>query len=594
MRSKRYNPLTRIAALLGFGVAAFGVPTGLADEATNPSQAYLVNLEGTSRETKLAASAVAGIANRKKPAVFLDAGQDPRWNRFDFGVSRGSRTPIWGDKGTAHLGKDYRAISNYWIDYFSQEGLFSFQQIELKELLSKLESELKGIIVYDDFESELCIAATAAGLMDAIPLSRSQYNSWKEEINLPVVLDLADVRKAFDPQKTPRLEAHQWAIDNLLPKCGKDGALSRWRGYNLDENDTLHCADLAIKNRWFVYDLNHIRKDLYLEMGIQMPVSSEVHDTEYLDQILSTLQPFSMVYGWGKPDEDRFVRRLAVHALIGQCSGDFNMSFFQQWKSDKPFKQKQRTGITPETVELENKIYIACISNEGDSIKAAMSLMCFGSWIQPERGTIPLNWGVDPALFESFSGLMSYYYTTATPNDYFFAATSGWGYTHPSFLPKDSYGAYASLIRKGAALADVSYIDIWWLSLMNEHMLPFLSQTGMKGLTQWSDYQGVEFTPDGFPIVYSNLFYLLDDPKEFAKTLIRNTAEISPPWFIAVYGAKHHATPHKFAEFAKELPKEKFKLVTLDEFFSAAVKARPQIEGKKWYPPKDSPVGVAP
>ena len=42
--------------------------------------------------------------------------------------------------------------------------------------------------------------------------------------------------------------------------------------------------------------------------------------------------------------------------------------------------------------------------NEGDAIKSANSLMCFGSWIQPERGKIPINWGIQPGLLRVASG----------------------------------------------------------------------------------------------------------------------------------------------------------------------------------------------
>lgn len=53
---------------------------------------------------------------------------------------------------------------------------------------------------------------------------------------------------------------------------------------------------------------------------------------------------------------------------------------------------------------------------------------------------------------------------------------------------------------------------------------------------------------------------------------------MKPPWFVIVYGAKPHGTPYKFRELADALPRDRFKIVALDEFFAAAEKARPQVE----------------
>ena len=50
----------------------------------------------------------------------------------------------------------------------------------------------------------------------------------------------------------------------------------------------------------------------------------------------------------------------------------------------------------------------------------------------------------------------------------------------------------------------------------------------------------------------------------------------------------------RFYQLATQLPADKFKITTLDEFFSAAIKAKVKVRGRVWAPGKDAPKGVAP
>ena len=72
------------------------------------------------------------------------------------------------------------------------------------------------------------------------------------------------------------------------------------------------------------------------------------------------------------------------------------------------------------------------------------------------------------------------------------------------------------------------------------------------------------------------------------------TREVEGPWFVVIYGAASHGTPHRFYELSRRLPPERFKVVALDEFFAAAEKARPRVEGRMLKPGVGMPKGVAP
>ena len=91
----------------------------------------------------------------------------------------------------------------------------------------------------------------------------------------------------------------------------------------------------------------------------------------------------------------------------------------------------------------------------------------------------------------------------------------------------------------------------------------------------------------GIPVIKSNHYYTCDKPaSEFAGRLIRETRDLPAPWFITVYGAKPHATPHRFVELSKHLPPDRFKIVPLDEYFAAAAASKARVEGREFRSPK--------
>jgi hypothetical protein len=130
---------------------------------------------------------------------------------------------------------------------------------------------------------------------------------------------------------------------------------------------------------------------------------------------------------------------------------------------------------------------------------------------------------------------------------------------------------------------------MWWSGTINQP--EFLQAAHMSGLTQWSDHQCVQYNSNGIPAILSNHYYTLkSNGAEFARSMVADLEKVSPPWFVAIYGG----SPHAFHEVAQGLPPERFKIVKLDEFFSAAVKCRDKMEGRVWSPAPGGPKGVRP
>ena len=77
-------------------------------------------------------------------------------------------------------------------------------------------------------------------------------------------------------------------------------------------------------------------------------------------------------------------------------------------------------------------------TNEGDTPRILVSAMA-SAWAQPERGSLPVAWAVDPLLADRFPALFDYFAATASANDSFIAGTAGAGYgERPTYMCQTS------------------------------------------------------------------------------------------------------------------------------------------------------------
>jgi hypothetical protein len=552
----------------------------------------VLDLKGLSTEEKAVAYALAGLLNREQPRVFLRGGLDVRWSSLMLEPEKKEHGENWDAATKAQMTTRFGAdacTEDLWLERFTATGRFRFVQTALPDLLRSA-TVLKGCILYDNLREDCSPAATLAGLEDAVPLTaplREQFAA--AGVALPVVVDYTAIRAAFPAGTDRRLEGHRWAIATLLPRCSRTGTVSRDRTYGLDVHDTLVDIDQAVQKRWFVYDLDHTAVANRVDGKDQDPP-----DRELLDAILGHAAPFSPVFGWGRPEECHFTRSVGRNRQVVVCSGVLNNSFFAALPSTRTTWKQKHQAVMPETVVPESRIYVALMVNEGDSVKEAISLQGMGGWTQPQRGTIPINWGMDPLLCTTHPGLMDYYYDTMSEQDYFFAAAAGWGYVHPGFMEPAMVNDYADMVRRGGALGDLRYIDVWWMGGIEQQ--DFLRRAGMRGLTLWDGgEQSVRYADGGAPVIHGNNYYTFTQgPESFAETLIADMKEVQAPWFVIVYGAFDHATPYRFSEMARRLPRERFKVVLLDEFFSVAERSRAAVEKRVWKPGPNAPKGVAP
>lgn len=580
---------TLLAAILIF-IAT--VPAISENHAATPRPALRVSVKGLSQPQKLTLLAAQGLSNRSGPNIFLDFGTDNVWMEMFYTENPTHQTyQVWNPETPESFKAKYPTINEAWMDLLEKGSHFQFRNVPWESFLQGAGKLAKGWIVYDNFEDEVALAGTLAGQKDALPVLRQDLPEMEKILpGLPIVFDTNTIPGI--PGVSRKAAVHRWMIEHVLPQVNKAGLVSRVRNYGLAQHDTFVDIDQAVQEKWLVYDLTHYRPDTADKPD---PKFSKPEESEALAKILGAYPPLTPVYGWGAINENTFVRSVTEKGLTTVCSGVPNNSFFNRWKASKlPLKQKH-AHVAQEKVKVEDKIYLAFMVNEGDSIKNAVALQGFGGWLQPERGAVPMNWGVEPAVFESYSGLMEFYYQGATTNDYFFNGAAGWGYAHPNRMTPEMAQNYVAQVNRGLKLTDTDYIDIWWIPQSGPVWDAFARGMKVKGLTQWfNPEQRVTYKNADFPVIYGNHYYTLNDPEAFARMLIEDYKDLKGPWFVIVYGAKRHLTPYKAKAVMDHLPSDRFKAVLLDEFFTAARLARQNVEGRVWRPGPNAPKGVAP
>ncbi len=434
---------------------------------------YTINDDGTPRayDEALAVACVQGIVNREKPVLWVNAKNE-------------KKAEVWEEILTQ---KGHWLFGKRWVDIKSLPNIEAME--EHRKLSKSLEKssgaggpkllpprpvdedtvdaldvlvrwakgKIKGAVIWDpEVPATVNVATTAAGAEDLIVLSpefaEKYLPLWKLEVK-------HDLRGRFDGSETgsAKNDAYRWAIREYLEKgkCSKDFIFLNTDAWNQRKGGTMAWAvvrDWDVMNRGFVYDLS--------PWGTETPGDDPDQplgtDLETYKMMLSALYKQTggkqMTELAGFFDFEKYSNAGAgSHHPVGtewetvylitpyncyQNTADhncYNKSFHSKFR----FKAlKQKVNKHPKAT-LENKVYLCVLMADYDS---ATPLYAFlpNYWKDPARGTAPLSWGINPNLINTYPDLISYYYETATENDYFVADATCAGYFNPTrVLPEN-------------------------------------------------------------------------------------------------------------------------------------------------------------
>lgn len=409
--------LTAAAAGLGGRLSAFS--------REEPLYLYrLTQKEGVARyDEAVAVACLQGILNRRTPRVYVSADGDP-----------------WPD---------------YWLSLFGRDGGWAARRAQihlesLDALFALAAPQIRGAVVWDEqVPASLNVATTMAGVEDAVVLSPELAAKYLSRWKLPVRRDL---RGMFTGEKTGsrKNDAYRWALSEyLLPGrcaahwlCLYEDAFSTRAAGNLDYVVT---RDWAVTHRAFVFDLSPWGDeapgdDPSQPLGTDLETYRQILRAQLAKTAGRQMTELSGFFAFSKyshvaghasshepvPTEWETVYLISPYncyqnTVAGSC---YNQSFH----SHAPFRRLNQKR--PAFRALAPATYIAILMADYDSATPLYRFMP-QHWKDPARGQIPLTWGLDPNLVETYPDIITHLYKTATDQDFFAADASAAGYMNP-------------------------------------------------------------------------------------------------------------------------------------------------------------------
>jgi len=389
----------------------------------------------------------------------------------------------------------------------------------------------------------------------------------EEALQLPVRCDL---RGRFKDS----LEAYEYELQHLLPRADKHLAYSADADH---DGMPTGCGpfdgfDYVLMKKGVCFNLTPAERQLPSYGGRKVGGSPE--EARLFNEFCARLTPPAEIIGYGEP-EDVYCSTLSRHGHFSIHFGA-NWSFHCHVKAHKPFHQRP----SAKQVKLQQKIYLAFMQSEGDTLKFPLTFG-YGGWFDPKRGQVPINWGINPLMARQFPAVLEYYYDEATPNDYFFAGCSGAGYVYPDDMP--DIAPFAHFTAKVASKADTPIIDLWRCKRADV-LAKYAEIARPAAFTEGAAHPGVTFLPGGVPLINEPFFYwqgqvagpqwrkAFDDPaqrkaalKELANSLKAMATPLPKPCFLLLYGDLHsfYDVATTYCELMDLLPDD-FEAVRLD------------------------------
>lgn len=442
-------------------------------------------------------------------------------------------------------------------EWYRDDRGYGFRKLNTPaEALSIFRDHVKGYVVWDkNVRTSLIVAYTVAGLENAVVATEDQV-AMLDSLGFTRI---EDFRGKFTGKTDA--EIYKWAMDRYWDQCSRKFII--WLGGHAGRVMLPGVADWGVVNRVFFQDLSTDPKDT-LEYNLAK-------------ELLADMRSDALVMGWhsyGKDLESQHVTLCSSFGLpvLGLHSNP-NISFEHQIGFSEGFEFKNNHSIEPgKTYTPEKKVYIACIQTDGIGI---------GAWLKPGRGRIPYAWETLMNYSWLVPSLLEFFYSTATPNDYFIGALSGPGYMYPKAVPEDKL---PGLIRRADSLMkrlDLHVFDIMDYSVHGpRHEFADLTHSVIKAYYEYmpdaigfvNGYAPANtyYHEDGRPMI-SFEYYLSPtvSEKEAVADLIElgNLNEVRP-YFLLLH-IRETSDVSRVESILSKLP-EDYELVPLDLFLKIA------------------------
>ncbi len=375
---RRSGPANR--ASVGAAAPTGIVPDDIADRYTSTrpplGPVTVVDVGGESNDRKLLATTLQGSVNRTQARIYL--------------------------RGIRAAQEDQR-----WLDHYTAAGLITIAEtVHLDAALAEFGPELGGYVVASDAEPwTVNTATTVAG------------------IDRGVVVTPATIALAQSAGLT-EIEDHR----------------GRWTDAATAYAATLaaHRNDLRLPTTALQDADLHNSRDLYVQQGVFVAFTRPAQaDFDAVYDLLETLPNGHPIYGYVSDtgiEEVQAVARLSLddRYLIPTDTAD-NLSFHLAVGGERrALPQRADTTVEPCTTDDVN---VVLALSDGDNVTVAEAYDPRPeNWGSPQRGTLPIGWGITPALSVLAPAMWDRYVSEATPADEI-VDIMGLGYSYGSVMP---------------------------------------------------------------------------------------------------------------------------------------------------------------
>jgi hypothetical protein len=324
---------------------------------------------------------------------------------------------------------------NSVLNFYTGRRYYTFTELKTPaEALQALGRHARGYVVWDTaVRTSLIVAFTAAGLEDAVVISEREIPLVEKAGLRP----LEDFRGKFTGMNDAQIYA--WAFDRYWNRCSREFIV--WLGGEHGKIMKPAVADWGMNRKVFFSDLSCRPTD--------------TAEYSLARRLLSDMKPMSMVMGWhsyAKDLEEEFVTLTSSfgHRVEGLNTLP-NLSFSAQIPVSPGFIFRNNHHVVAGTHPAAGKkVYIACIQTDGIGL---------GAWLKPGRGDIPYAWEVLMNYTWMAPGMAEFFYSMATPNDYFIGCLSGPGYLYPKAVPGEMLPRLIATAREQMKTLDLRVFE---------------------------------------------------------------------------------------------------------------------------------------
>lgn len=458
-----------------------------------------------------------------------------------------------------------------WKEYYRKEHGYNFSEFNgsTGELIEKVASLFNGLVVFEDgrySDPHIFHAMNLASLNGLIPVSRKFYEANRARLGGAKIV--AEINRRDVPAREPH---YMSMITGMMPLSDKKSCYSvrMWDAETSRPNGSNQSLDYAFFRKSFMFAVHDGDN-----------TSSE---TDRLTRaILKRIKRPGLVLGWGD-NEGSFCRRLSGYGhtwLNTACAT--NLSFHAGVKPLAPPPYKQ--SLTPGIDKAQKKVYLAVMSNEGDTATVLAQLF-YRAWSQG-RGRIPITWGLDPLHGKLFPAALEYFFRTRTGKDQIIPGPSGAGYFYPDSM---STRDLRDVVRMTAGMQKTSYayrdISVWGCddrTALDTYLENF---PGIRGITMNTPIKpgagvmvGGRFVPvlghpDGCHYWIVNEKFFKNEKLQTASALafFEDLYTSGPlPRFVPLYGVAAPPLLDQIVELAGKLDPAKFEFVDYGTLYHLA------------------------